>query len=95
MNRIKTFNQLNESNWPKETENILHHLQEGYAILVTKEDLEEFYKAIEYYLWIEYTKLEPKVINEYLFFVLIGRKLYHTSVPNFGGEEFEVYKPTF
>jgi len=107
MNNIKSFNELNESDnydenglvkgpFPEDTSNILWKLEEGFAILVTKENLEEFYKAVSYYDWIEYEpKLDPEVCPPVMYWVLIGRKILHTDKPKFGGYDFEVYEPKF
>ena len=106
MKRIKKFEELNEElggslldispNYPKDTRNILDKLEKGSAILVNKEDLEEFYKAVSYYIWIDYEpKLDPEVCPDEMYWVLIGNKLYHTDKPSFGGQNFEVYKPEF
>jgi len=103
--RIKRFEQLNEelggdlldikTEYPKDTRNILDRLEDGFAISISKKDLKSFYKALSYYQWIDYTELDPEVIGSQLYFVLIGRKLYHTTQPHFGGQEFEVYIPSF
>jgi len=95
MKYIKTYEQLNESRWPENTDIILKKLQEGCALLVSKEDLEEFYKALEFYIWLDYSKIGIDESPDHLFFVLIGNKVYHTIEPKFGGEEFEVYIPKF
>lgn len=103
MKRIKNFNELNEDNtldsyknYPKDTKSILDNLEAGKAILVKKENLEEFYKAVSYYIWIDYEpKLDPKICPPVMYWVLIGRKILHTDKPSFGGYDFEVYEPKF
>lgn len=94
--KLKRFDELNETNdFPVNTHIILSNLEEGFAVSVSKNDLEYFYKAISYYDWIDFVKLDTEVIPDNLYFVLIGKKLYHTDRPTFGGQDFEIYTPSF
>jgi len=105
MNNIKRFNELNEelggdllaikTEYPKDTRNILNSLEEGKAVLVSKENLKDFYKAVSYYMWIEFTELDPEICPPVMYWVLIGRKILHTDKPTFGGYDFKVYEPKF
>jgi len=95
MKYLQTFEQLNESRWPENKEVILKKLQEGYTLLVSKEDLGEFYKALEYHIWLDYDKIDINIAPSHLFFVLIGNRIHHTIEPKFGGKDFEVYIPKF
>jgi hypothetical protein len=96
MTRIKKFNQLLESLNPHTRDKILYNLEEGLAVLVYAKDIKYFYQAVCWYSWIECTPIDLKELGvEKTYFVLIGRKLYHTDKPSFGGYEFKVYEPEF
>ena len=97
MEHIKRFGEmLNEDlKKPMASQELLHHLKEGEAILIHKEDLSKFYDTLGYYIWLNYTKLDPEVVPPVLFFVLIGNKVYHTDKPSFGGQDFTIYEPTW
>ena len=95
MEHIKKFNDMvTESiSKPLASQNVLKHLKDGDAILVSKEDLSKFYETLGYYIWIHFTRLDPEVVPPVLFFVLIGNKIYHTHKPSFGGQDFNIYEP--
>ena len=104
--RIKKFEQLNEElggdvlnvspEYHKETRSILNKLEDGAAILIDRDNLDEFYKSVSYYSWINYQpELDPLSVPPKMYWVLIGRKLYTTHKPSFGGQDFEVYEPNF
>jgi len=97
MKRIKRFEELNEGikDNPKASQKLLHHLKEGEAILIKKEDINKFYDTLGYYSWIDFTKHPKDVLPEETYFVLIGNKIYHTDKHSFGGQDFVVYEPTW
>jgi hypothetical protein len=96
MTTIKKFSQILESVNPNTRDRILFNLEEGKAICIYDEDVKYFYESVDFYSWIKYIPIDMVGLGiKKLYFVLIGRKLYHTSEPKFGGHEFEIFTPSF
>jgi hypothetical protein len=72
-------------------------LNEGFAIEVKKEQIKDFFDTISFYEWIQIPKENTFVggeniefKNQKYYFVLIGRRIFHTHKPEFGGQKFDV-----
>ena len=107
--KLKKFNELNnnndidpfnEENWD-ETDNIdpmlaskiLINLKNGFAVKIFKDSFEKFCDMIDKYgQGIEFER--NMEIPESLYFVLIGKRLFNTHKPSFGGQKFEIYIPS-
>lgn len=99
--KIKRFEQLNEGLYDKAHE-LTDKLKDGVAICVNNTDVEKFFNILKDIQWMEIPRAKDfiggeniRFKNQKYYFVLIGNKLFHTHKPEFGGQQFEVYTPTF
>lgn len=93
---IQSFKNLINSSF-----RILKNLKDGFAVKIEGKYIEEFFDMVDNFGGnIEVDRNVPggeRVIfngDDSLYFVLIGKKLYHTTIPIFGETHLEVYIPS-
>lgn len=85
MKNLKKFNENNEL--PNKN---LKKFNEGKY-----DKVEDFFNILRNILWIEVPEYTEHYSNERYYFVLFGSRLLHSDKPYFGGNELEVYIPSF
>jgi hypothetical protein len=80
--------------------NLVDKLKDGFAISISKNNVEIFLKvlsdeSITNYFWMDLPKYSKHYISDRYYFVLIGNRLLHSDKPYFGSQELEVYTPSF
>ena len=102
MKNLKKFNELPNKNLKKFNEgkydkahSFANKLKNGFAISVSKENIEDFFNILRDILWIEVPEYTEHYSNERYYFVLFGNRLLHSDKPYFGGNKLEVYVPSF
>jgi hypothetical protein len=75
-------------------------LKEGFAISISKNNIEVFLKVLSdervtNYFWMDLPKYSKYYTNDRYYFVLIGNRLLYSDRPYFGDQELEVYTPSY
>lgn len=65
-------------------------LKKGFAISVSKEDINTFFDILKDITWIEIPKGSEHYTNSTYYFVLFGNRLLHSDNPYFGGTKLDV-----
>jgi hypothetical protein len=108
MKHIKKFNEgledhiidgeRTDGDWGKGKYAKAHHfadrLKDGFAINISKDDVDKFFDILKDITWIELPKSSEHYTNSRYYFVLFGDRLLHSDKPYFGGNELEVYTPS-
>jgi hypothetical protein len=69
-------------------------LKDGFAINVSKENVDNFFTILKDITWIDLPKSSDHYTSDRYYFVLFGNRLLHSDKPYFGGNELEVYTPS-
>lgn len=91
---MKHLKKFNEGKYDK-AHSFADKLKNGFAISVSKENIEDFFNILRDILWIEVPEYTEYYSNERYYFVLFGNRLLHSDKPYFGGNKLEVYTPSF